>query len=45
VNFSNDEFEDDPTVSFVGFIGNIPINVIGLQNVKYSYFEIEISGD
>lgn len=37
-----DEFENDPTCSFTGKYGKIPISVIGLANVKYSYFEIEI---
>jgi predicted dehydrogenase len=37
-----DEFEDDPTVSFTALFNKIPINVIGLAKVKYSYFEIEL---
>lgn len=37
-----DEFEDDPTLSFSAFFNKIPINIIGLANVKYSYFEMEL---
>jgi hypothetical protein len=41
-NKDYDSFENDPTISLVGSFSNISINFIGLQNVKYSYFEIEL---
>jgi predicted dehydrogenase len=37
-----DEFDDDPTISFTAVYNDIPASVIGLANVKYSYFEIDL---
>lgn len=38
----HDEFENDPTISFSCTWNNIHFQVVGLENVKFSFFEIEI---
>jgi hypothetical protein len=37
-----DHFQDDPTISGQGQWLNASLNIIGLQNIKYSYFEIDL---
>lgn len=38
-----DEFKDDPTLSIFGVWNNININVIGLSEIKFSIFEVELT--
>lgn len=42
INKVFDEFADDPTASFVFNLENTNINIIGLQYVAFSHFDIEI---
>lgn len=41
-NKSFDQFEGDPTLSLQAFWGNVNLNVMGLSDVLYSHFEIDL---
>ncbi len=42
INKVFDEFTDDPTASFIFRLGNTNINIVGLQHVAFSHFDIEV---
>lgn len=42
INKVFDEFIDDPTASFTFRLANTSVNIMGLQNVAFSHFDIEI---
>jgi predicted dehydrogenase len=42
VNSSFDHFHSDPTVTLQGMWDKVRVNVIGLTDIKYSFFQIDI---
>jgi predicted dehydrogenase len=41
-NLVTDHFEEDPTLSLQAFAGTVNVNVLGLSNVQFSHFEIDL---
>lgn len=39
---ANDHFDNDPTVSFHASCNGVNVDILGLTNVKFSHFEIDI---